>query len=278
MGELIAALEEESFAALGFIFPRQSEIAFFSLRVPVTEIGIPRTAKTMGCTIDHLTANRRVTVIRNFTDATGSTHRAGESAVIRKIELDWPSQQIHLDWEREGVEESLVFDLKATTGPGNGRMRQYFEVADLVIPDEPGKRFVQGIGVVSTLPPELPPLSPDFISDHSRRHEILQRVQALAGRLRFAEAEAQLRVLSEHPPDLIAIALGAAAERHAFDPRIGVYEWLRDNAIHHWYSWGAQATSGGDGSARLLDIYPAMERFKHLDRARQTLGLTTLEP
>ncbi|MEQ1843162.1 MAG: hypothetical protein ABL994_22390, partial [Verrucomicrobiales bacterium] len=231
----------------------------------------------MGCTIDHLSVHRRVTVLRDFTDAVGSTHHAGETAVISRIELDWPKRQIHLEWEREGIRESLVFDLTATSGPGNGRMREYFEAGDLAIPNEPEKRFVPGIGVVSTLAPELPPLSVALIVDLSRWEEGLERVHALAGHKRFDEAEEQLRALSELPPDLIATALAAAAERHAFDPETGIYEWLRERAINHWYSWGARATSGGDGTARLLDIYPAMERFKQLDRARQGLGLANPE-
>ena len=46
------------------------------------------------------------------------------------------------------------------------------------------------------------------------------------------------------------------------------YDWLRDQAIRYWYQWGADATSGGEGSARLLDIRPAMDRLERLDRAR----------
>lgn len=228
----------------------------------------------MGCTIDHLSMHRRVSVLREFTDARGSIHRKGEVAVITRIELDWPRQRIEIEWDREGNTETLVFDLNATSGPGNGRMRDYFEAHDLAIPNDPEKRFVEGLGLVSLLPPELPPLSPELITDLSCRGAALERIRALAGRLRFAEAEKQLRALSSLPCDLVASSLGAAAEQHAFDPASGVYEWLRDRAIQHWYAWGAQATSGGDGTARLLEIYPAMERFKKLDQGREELGVT----
>ena len=230
----------------------------------------------MGCTIDHLSVHRRVTVLREFTDADGATHCAGETAVITRIELDWPSRRIHLDWERDGKGEALVFDLAATTGPGNGRMREYFEAGEYMIPGEPGKRFVEGLGLVSTLPPELPPLSPDLIVAPTCHEGALERIHALAGRRRFVEAEEQVRALATFPPDLVAISHGADAERHAFNPEAGIYEWLRDRAINHWYAWGAQATGGGEGAARLLAIYPAMERFKKLDRARQSIGLAEL--
>ena len=115
----------------------------------------------MGCTIDHLSLHRRVTVIREFTDVSGSTHRAGERAVITRIELDWPRQQIEIGWDRGGNAETLVFDLTAKTGPGNGRMRDYFEAGDFAIPNDPGKRFVEGLGLVSILSPELPNLKKD---------------------------------------------------------------------------------------------------------------------
>ena len=226
----------------------------------------------MGCTIDHLSVHRRVTVLRDFTDADGATHCAGETGVITRIELDWPGRRILLDWERDGKGETFVFDLTATSGPGNGRMREYFEAGDLE-PGESGKRYVEGIGLVSTLPPELPPLSSDLIVDPAHYGAALERVHALAGRRRFVEAEAQARALAALPPDLVAISLGADAERHAFNPEPGVYNWLRDQAINHWYAWGAQATGGGEGAARLLEIYPAMDRFKKLDRARQSIGL-----
>ncbi len=232
----------------------------------------------MGCTIDHLSPHRRVSVLRDFTDALGSIHHKGETAVITRIGLDWPEQRIEIEWDREGKTETLVFDLKATSGPGNGRMRDYFEAHDLAIPNDPGKRFVEGLGLVSLLPPELPPLSRDLITDLSRRDEALERIRALAGRQRFAEAGEQLKALASLPCDLLAVSLAAAAEHHAFDPAHGVYEWLRDQAIQHWYAWGAQATGGGEGAARLLDIYPAMDQFKRLDRGREELGCPTSPP
>lgn len=228
----------------------------------------PDVEPPMACTIDHLSLHRRITVIRGFTDARGSTHGVGETGVISRIELHWPRQEIEIDWDRNDRTETLVFDLNSKSGPGNGRMRDYFEAGDLAIPADPHKRFVEGLGVVSTLPPELPTPSPEIITDPEAFETALARVHALAAQRDFDAAAAQCALLSAAPCDLLAARLGAMAEQHAFDPAEGVYEWLRDRAIQAWYSWGAQATSGGEGTARLLEIHPAMDRFRRLDRAR----------
>jgi hypothetical protein len=229
--------------------------------------------RPMACTIDHLALHRRITVIRGFTDARGVPHHPGESGVISRIELDWPSREIQIEWDRGGGSETLVFDLNATTGPGNGRMRDFFDAGDLSIPADPDKRFVEGIGVLPTLPPELPPVSDEPVRNPSDLEAAVTRIHALAGRGRFDEAEQQLRLIPAAPSEVVAEALSRLAERHTFDPAEGVYEWLRDRAISAWYSWGAEATSGGDGAARLLQIHPAMDRFQRLDRARKGVAL-----
>ncbi|MCB1206370.1 MAG: hypothetical protein KDN18_19080 [Verrucomicrobiae bacterium] len=222
----------------------------------------------MACTIDHLSPHTRVTVIRGFRDARGTEVEAGKNGLITDIELDWSRREIRLDWIVGDRTGSLVFDLTATAGPGNGRMRDYFEAHGQEFPSDPSKRFVEGLGLVSLAPPELPPLTPEVLRDASHLREALDRIHALAGRRLFDEAREQLEALPPEFPDQIADHLTSLAERHAFDPTEGVYDWLRDQAIRYWYQWGAEATSGGEGSARLLDIRPAMDRLERLDRAR----------
>ena len=222
----------------------------------------------MGCTIDHLCADLRVTVRQDFADARGHRHRAGETGVIRKIALDWPKQEICVEWQRDGKMETMLFELMAKTGPRNGHMKEFFEAGDLELPERKDRRkFVPDLGLVPTAPPELPEVSPGLIADAARAQEALQRVWALAGRRRFAEAEEQLRAVQQDP-SITAGVLGGAAELHVFEQDGAVYEWLRDRAINCWYSWGSQATSGGDGAARMLEIGPAMDRFKKLDQWR----------
>src|SRR5688572_14224344 len=88
----------------------------------------------MACVVDHLQADHRVRVLQDFTDARGTRHVAGETAILRAQAFDWPTQEIVLEWEREGRREKLYFALAAKDGPGNGRMRAYFAMEDRVAP------------------------------------------------------------------------------------------------------------------------------------------------
>lgn len=81
----------------------------------------------MGCTIDHLRSDQRVRILTSFRDLVGREVRAGETGVIRRLELDFTMNQFSIEWERQGTSERLAFDLFARMGPGNGRMREYFE-------------------------------------------------------------------------------------------------------------------------------------------------------
>ncbi len=84
----------------------------------------------MGCTIDHLSADHRITVLRDFVDARGVAHRAGESGIIRVMQFDWPTQEIWIDWERDGRIERMTFASAAKSGPRNGAMREFFELGE----------------------------------------------------------------------------------------------------------------------------------------------------
>ncbi len=94
----------------------------------------------MGTTIDHLESHFRYTVIRGFTDAKGVRVPFEATGVICKIDLNRPQMtEIYIDWERDGPgdtksPERLTFLLAARDGPGNGRMKQYFEKGELVMP------------------------------------------------------------------------------------------------------------------------------------------------
>lgn len=93
----------------------------------------------MGTTIDHLESHHRYTVIRGFTDATGIRIPFEATAVIRRMEIDPGLTQIFIEWERDGangeiIPERLTFDMRATDGPRNNHMREYFEKGEVVMP------------------------------------------------------------------------------------------------------------------------------------------------
>lgn len=222
----------------------------------------------MSCVIDHLSSDYRVTVRQAFTDARGVPHAVGESGIIRRIELDWPRQEIAIEWERDGAAERMVFALAAREGPGNGRMRAYFDRGEWspVPRPPPAQRPRQA--------PEIPELVAEPVTDPSRYDEAFRRVWALAARGQFAAAESQLQVILSAPDpwggtleraadDLVGLACA-----HALDPDPAVYPWLRERAVRLWYAWGSQATSGGEGAARMDSIRSAEARLAACDAQR----------
>jgi len=220
----------------------------------------------MSCTIDHLRVDVIATVCREFTDARGVRHRVGESGLIRHLGVEWLDREIVIDWEREGARERMCFALAGKEGPGNGRMRGYFEVTEPPPSPRPLRPPRQA--------PSLPELAVDPVTDPRSYDEGFARVRALVARARFDEAEAQLRVILAGPDPggcLVERAAGdmvAVAVAHALDPNDAIYEWARDRAVGLWYAWGAQATSGGDGMARLPSIHAAEARLAACDAQR----------
>ena len=103
----------------------------------------------MAKTIDHLRPDHAVRVVRDFTDARGRSHCAGVTGILRQMGLDWAQHEIWIDWEPHGLPERLYFSLSASTGPGNGRMREYFEIGAL----DPGEARMAPFEVKSEAEP-----------------------------------------------------------------------------------------------------------------------------
>jgi hypothetical protein len=229
----------------------------------------------MGATIDHLSADHRVEVLQDFQDARGTKHRAGEHAIIRRMDLDWPKQEFLIEWERDGAKEMLYFSLKATTGPRNGKMRQYFAIGEYApIPREKPMKRRRG------QPVEVPELVEGPVTDVTRYEEALNRVWALAAKRHFDEADEQCNLITASPDpysgrlerlagDMVAIAMTHAAE---IDPV--VYDWARKKAVHLWYAWGSGATSGGEGAVRAESIRAAEDALARCEAERVECGFS----
>lgn len=86
----------------------------------------------MACTIDHLRVDHHVTVLRDFTDLAGVTIRAGEAGMLRGLGLDYGATEIWIELERQERRDKLRFALRATDGPRNGHMKEYFEMGEAV--------------------------------------------------------------------------------------------------------------------------------------------------
>ena len=223
----------------------------------------------MGATVDHLSADHRVEVLQDFTDARGAKHCKGERAIIRRMDLDWQEQDFLIEWEREGAKETLHFSLSATSGPRNGKMKEFFAIGDHApIPRENSMKRRRG------QPVDVPQLVEQPVTDVTRYEEALNRVWALAAKKRFDEAEEQCRLITASPDpysgrlerlagDMVAIAITHAAE---IDP--AVYDWARMKAIHLWYAWGSGATSGGEGAVRAESIRAAEDALARCEAER----------
>lgn len=230
----------------------------------------------MACTIDHLRVDQVVRITKPFRDARGVTHTVGEQGRIVELALELARNEIVVRWERNGTAESMHFELASRSGPGNGRMREYFEVVPAVAPRRPVRPVLPTSRSAPETRSELPALGGEIVRDPARFDEALRRVEALASRFRFDEAAEQLRTILEvsdpatEPAYRAAGAVCALTLAHAFDPDPTVYDWLRNRGIQLWYTWGSGATSGGDGFARAQEIRAAEARFVEIDRLRKS--------
>lgn len=86
----------------------------------------------MACTIDHLRVDHHVLVLRDFTDLAGRKIRAGETGILRGLGLDFGPMEIWIDLERHGARDKLRFPLRATEGPRNGHMKEYFAMGHAI--------------------------------------------------------------------------------------------------------------------------------------------------
>jgi hypothetical protein len=223
----------------------------------------------MGAVVDHLHEDLEVTVLRDFRDARGQTHKAGERGVIRRIRYDQLAQEVIIEWERDGVSGRETMTFAAAT-----RMRDYFEAGADRFPSARWKPKIPGFDMTAPdpgVPPEPPvvPLpQPHFVRELEAG---AANVWALAAQRRFAEAQAQVSAILEGQRELapsLAGLIGAAAEKHAWERDSDVYDWLKDKCTSLWYYWGACATSGGEGAARADEIHGAEARFDELDKWR----------
>ena len=225
----------------------------------------------MGTVIDHLMSRHRVTVTQAFTDANGVAHHAGESGLILQMGMEWPTQEIWIDWERVGTIERMTFRLDARDGPRSGAMREFFELGAFV----PLPRAAPPPRILS--PP--PPVPAGVIADPSRYEEAVERVAVLADYRRFEEAETQILQITGWPCEFgwrvkdMAHQLTGMAAAHVEDRDPTIYVWLRGWAIHAWSMWGSGATSGGEGAAFAVEIRAGEKVLAELDQRRKEIGL-----
>jgi hypothetical protein len=199
----------------------------------------------MACTIDNLRVDHRVTVLQDFTDAIGVTLCAGDSGVLCGLSWDDVRMEIHLVIERADGKVDLVFPLRATTGPRNCHMREFFEVGEDVTPPRIIPAFHDpSLRQMIVPPPEVKP-APLNTSAWKRAAE------STDGPDRLEAIEEEMRRSIDHIGVAASIAELYAQRMRAFqragnEPRAIAAFKLAVDWMGTYASW---ATSGGEGAA-----------------------------
>ena len=199
----------------------------------------------MSMTIDNLRVDHRVTVLQDFTDASGTTMRAGESGVLRGLSLDQLRMELHMEIESASGRVELVFPLRAQTGPRNGHMREYFEVGEDVTTPRVIPAFHDQSKREMIVPPPEKKSAPMNTAAWSRA------AQSTEGPDRLEAMEEEMRRAIDHIGVAGSIAEMYAQRMRAFqragnEPRaIAAFKL----AVEWMGTYAGWATSGGEGEA-----------------------------
>ena len=199
----------------------------------------------MSMTIDNLRVDHRVTVLQDFTDASGITVRAGESGVLRRLSMDQLRMEIHVEMERASGKVDLVFPLRAQTGPRNGHMREYFEVGEDVTTPRVIPAFHDQSKREMIVPPSEEKLVPHDISKWARM------ATSTEGPDQLVEMEEEMRKAFPHIGAAASIAEMYAKRMRTFqragdEPRaIAAFKL----AVEWMATYAGWATSGGEGAS-----------------------------
>ena len=199
----------------------------------------------MALTIDHLRVDHRITVMREFTDAKGTTMRVGDTGVLTGMAWDQVRHEISLEIRRDPETVRLVFSLHAKTGPGNGRMRDYFAIGEDVSPPRATPAFREASERQMIVPPPAKEPAPTNSTAWARA------ARSTDGPDRLEAVEKEMLAAFDH----IGVA-GSIAEVYA--ERMRAFQRAGNEAravaafrlaMQWMYSCASSATSGGEGAA-----------------------------
>lgn len=199
----------------------------------------------MAMTIDHLRVDHRITVIRVFEDAKGKRMQVGDTGVLTGMDWDQIQNEISLEITSDTKKVRLVFSLKSKTGPGNGRMRDYFEVGEDVTPPRVIPAFHDQSKRQMIIPPPVKNPAPMNSTAWARA------AQGTDGPDRLEAVEKEMLAAINHIGVAGSIAEIYAERMRAFqragnEPRAVAAFKLAVNWMDNYASW---ATSGGEGAA-----------------------------
>jgi len=199
----------------------------------------------MSMTIDNLRVDHRVTVLRDFTDASGVTMRAGDIGVLRGMSVDQLRMEIHIEMERASGKVDLVFPLGAQAGPRNGHMHEYFEMGN----DVTTPRIITALRDKSHRRMIVPPPEVNVVPNDTSKWALM--ATSTEGPDQLVEMEEEMRKAFDH----IGVA-GSIAEMYA--KRMRVFQRAGNEpraiaafklAVDWMATYAGWATSGGEGEA-----------------------------
>lgn len=199
----------------------------------------------MATTIDKLRVDHRITVLRNFTDASGISMRVGESGVLRGLSLDPLRNEIHIEIELASGNVALTFSLNTTTGPRNGHMGEFFDVSE----DVSNPRIIPAFHDPSKRAMMVPP--PKTVPESRKDIDWNRMAHSTDGPDQLKEVEDEMRQAFQHIGVAASIAEMYADRMRAFQRAgnearaIAAFKL----AVDWMGTYAGWATSGGEGAA-----------------------------
>jgi len=199
----------------------------------------------MATTIDHLRVDHRLTILREFTDASGVTLEAGERCILRGQAFDQGRLEIQLEIERPQGKVSLRFPLKAPAGPRLGHMKEFFELGDYEpAPDTMRARVDPAVRKMIVPPASVRSAGrgePEWLREAARADDPdCLEAQEQAIQRQFPHIGSSASIAEMYAQRMRAFQRAGNEARAAAAFKLAV-DWMRTYASH--------ATSGGEGEA-----------------------------
>lgn len=253
----------------------------------------------MATTVGPYAQGVEVRVRAAFTDSRGTHCPAGLRARLRHLQLDWKTFGLELQLRPDDAAQpplALYFDAATLRSFGAAGLDHHFELTDETRVEvdtpiaaaradaRPRERTGQGKGLKDRLRrwfgasgKAMAPAAGAPLDEHLRHALQLlhQRGADTASPYWRGIASATVARDTGNPDACRDIAewLEAAAQRcidrDGFIEDREAWTWLREECLHGWYCWGAQATSGGEGTERSRWIRAAEARFEDCERTSQ---------
>ncbi len=252
----------------------------------------------MGLQMGELILGSTVRVVQEVIDSRGRRCPVGASGCIVHFQMDYRTMIVEMHIRpADGPIIELEFAKEWFQERAHPKMSTYFEKTgweDL----KPAGRLPPRPAAPPEVPvvarvlrrlvglPERPTPSP--AARHIPMEEHLAHIFALARKGEGKKADAYWMALEQErsrtrtrdwgTEQSTAEDLGARAmQLREPDGRISdpvAWDWLKEMSLHHWYCWGSQATSGGEGTEMVRHINAAKKAFEQAEQVHARLTRT----